>query len=243
MIPDIGDSLSDLASYGNGEEGADEDDVTEQDKLSDDDEHGLVMGTLSKTVQQCMVSFPQKQMKLDESTQLRSEDAADYFCKQDKKYGTAEFIIPAMLQPQSDEDTSAPPPTTFGQLMQCDDIVTGISQIPQGTTRPGCSHVRLGLVTPESNTSVFALEPTAETDTSPLLKVMLVEPVCFYRCMKPPANCYIDFIFGRRHAESSGVSRGRDWEFVTFDVIGLANAICLPIFLHVRFFMISVTTL
>jgi hypothetical protein len=37
------------------------------------------MGTISKMVQQRMESFRQKQMKLDELTQPRWEDAADYF--------------------------------------------------------------------------------------------------------------------------------------------------------------------
>jgi hypothetical protein len=38
-----------------------------------------VMGTITKMVQQRMESFRQKQMKLDELTQLLWEDAADYF--------------------------------------------------------------------------------------------------------------------------------------------------------------------
>jgi hypothetical protein len=80
MLVAIGDSLGDLASSDDGEDGEDEDDEeTEQGKLSDDDEPGWVMGTITKMVQQRMESFRQKQMKLDELTQPGWENAADYF--------------------------------------------------------------------------------------------------------------------------------------------------------------------
>jgi len=75
----IGDSLSDLATSDDGDDGEDEDEETEQDKLSEDDEPGWVMGKITKTVQQRMESFRQKQMKLDELTQPGWENAANYF--------------------------------------------------------------------------------------------------------------------------------------------------------------------
>jgi len=100
MLVAIGDSLSDLASSDNGVDGEDEDDEeTGQGKLSEDDEPGWVMGTITKTVQKRMERFRQKQMKLDELTQLGWEDAADYFCERDKKYGTFELRVPAVVQP------------------------------------------------------------------------------------------------------------------------------------------------
>jgi hypothetical protein len=90
MLVAIGDSLSDLASSDDGEDGEEEDDEeTEQGNLSEDDEPGWVMGTITKTVQQRMERFRQKQMKLDELTQPGWEDAADYFRERDKRYGTA----------------------------------------------------------------------------------------------------------------------------------------------------------
>jgi hypothetical protein len=80
MLVAIGDSLSDLASSDDGEDGEDEDDEeTEQGNLTEDDEPGWVMGTITKTVPQRMERFRQKQMKLDELTQPGWEDAADYF--------------------------------------------------------------------------------------------------------------------------------------------------------------------
>jgi hypothetical protein len=68
----IGDSLSDLASSDDEQDGEDAEDgeeVTEQGKLSDDDEPGWVMSTSTKTVQRHMESFRQKQTRLDELTQ------------------------------------------------------------------------------------------------------------------------------------------------------------------------------
>jgi hypothetical protein len=170
MLVAIGDSLSDLASSDDGEDGEDEDDEeTEQGKLSNDDELSWVMGTITKTVQQHMESFCQKQMKLDELTQPRREDAADYFRERDKKYGTSEFRVPAVVQQQTNQDAPAPPPTTFGELMESLDIVSGISQRPQGTSRPGSIHIRLGSVKPQSKSSIPSGEPVAEPDSSTLL--------------------------------------------------------------------------
>jgi len=63
MLNAIGDSLSDLASSDDGEDGEDEDDDEdnpELGKISEDDEPGWVMGTISKTVQHRMERFRQK---------------------------------------------------------------------------------------------------------------------------------------------------------------------------------------
>jgi len=96
MLVAIGDSVSDLASSDNGEDGDDEDDEeTKQGNLSEDDEPGWVMGTITKTVQQRMERFRQKQMKFDKLTQPGWEDAADYFCERDMTYGTTELRVPA----------------------------------------------------------------------------------------------------------------------------------------------------
>jgi len=183
MMAAIGGSLSDLARSDDGEDGEDEDEETELGKLSEDDEPGRVMGTISKTVQQRMESFRQKQMKLDELTQPGSEDAGYYFRERDKKYGTAKLRVLVVVQPETDDDATAPPPTIFGQLMERLDIVPGISQMPQGTSRPGSSHIRLGSVKPQSNTTISGHEPAAVPDTLPLLKAKPVEAVSFYPCL------------------------------------------------------------
>jgi len=135
MLFAIGDSLSDLASSDDGEDGENEHyEETERGKLSEDDEPGWVMGTITKTVQQRMERFRQKQIKLDDLTQPRWEDAAHYFHEQDKKYGISELRVPTVDQPQTIDDLPAPPLSTIGELMWFPDIVLGISQTPQGTS-------------------------------------------------------------------------------------------------------------
>jgi hypothetical protein len=85
------------------------------------------MGTITKTVQQRKEKFRQKQMKLNKLTQPGWEDAADHFRERDKKYGTSELGVPAVVQLQTNDDAPASPPTTFGELMESLDIVPGIS--------------------------------------------------------------------------------------------------------------------
>jgi len=112
MLVAIGDSLSELGCSDDGEDGEDEDDEeTEQGKLSEDDEPGWVMGTITKMVQQRMGRFWQKQMKFDELTQPEWEDAADYFREQDRKYGISELRVPAVVQQRTNDDAPPHPPT------------------------------------------------------------------------------------------------------------------------------------
>ena len=151
--------------------------------LGENDDPGWVMGTITKTVQQCMERFRQKQMKLDELTQPRCEDAADCFREQDTKYGTTELRVPVVIQPQTNDDAPAPPPATFGELMKSLDIVPGILQRLQGTSRSGSSHIRLRSVMRQSKSSIPSGVPAAESDSSSLLKVKPVEPVSFYPCI------------------------------------------------------------
>jgi len=81
MLDAIRNSLSDLASSDDeddGEDEADDEKVIELGTLSKDDQPGWVMGTFSKMVQHRVESFRQKQMKLDEMTRPVWGDAADY---------------------------------------------------------------------------------------------------------------------------------------------------------------------
>jgi hypothetical protein len=150
MLVAIGESLSNLASSDDGDDEQGEyDEETEQGKLSEDDEPGWVMGTITKTVEQRMKRFRQEQMNLDEQTQPGWDDAVDFFREQDKKYGTSELRVPAVVQQQTNDDAPTPPPKTFGEHMDSLDILPGISQRPQGTCRPGCSHIRLDSVKPQ----------------------------------------------------------------------------------------------
>jgi len=130
-----------------------------------------------------MESFRQKQMKLEELNQPGWEDAADYFRERDKKYGTSELWVLAVVQPQTNDDAPAPPPTTFGELMESLDIVPGISQRRQGTSRPWSSHIRQGLVKPQSKSSIPSGDQAAGPDSSTLLKAKPVETLSFYPCI------------------------------------------------------------
>jgi hypothetical protein len=177
----IGDSLSDLASSYDGEDGEEDDDEeTELGNLSEDDEPGWVMDTITKEVEQRFERFHDKQMKLDKLTQPGSEVAADNFAEQDKKYSTTELRLPAIVQPQTQDDAPAPPLATFGEQMENLDIIPGISQKSQGTSRPGSCHIRLCLAKPQSILNKPRIEPAAEPDLSMLLKAKPVEPVSFY---------------------------------------------------------------
>jgi len=55
--------------------------------------------------------------------------------------------------------------------------------MPQGTSRPGSSHIGLRSVKRQSNTTIIGLEPAAEPDTLPLVKAKPVEPLSFYPCL------------------------------------------------------------
>jgi len=141
------------------------------------------MGTITKTVQQRMERFRQKKMKLNELTQPGWEDAADYFHERDKRYSTIELRVPAIVQPQTNDGAPGPLPATFGELMESLDIVSGISQRPQGTSRPGRSYIRLGSVKPQSKWCIPGGEPAAEPDSSMFLKAKPIEPVSVCPCI------------------------------------------------------------
>jgi hypothetical protein len=76
----IRESLSDIASSEDRDNVEEKDDEqTEQGKLSEDDELGWVMGTISKTVEQCMEWFQEKRMRQDELIKPGWEDATYNF--------------------------------------------------------------------------------------------------------------------------------------------------------------------
>jgi len=216
MLVAIGDSLSDFGSSDDGEDGEDEDDEeTKQGKLSEDDKPGWEMGTITKTVQQGMERFRQKQMKFDEFTQPGWEDAANYFRERDKKNNTSELRVPAVVQQRTNDDAPPHPPTTFAERMESLDIVPGISE---GTSRPASSHIRLGSLKPQLKSSIPSGEPAGKPNSSPLLKAKPVEPVSFYPCIWPPANYHIDIGFRRRDGDGSCVCGRIVMHTAIFDV-------------------------
>ena len=184
MLDAIRDSPSDLASLDHEEDEEDDED-TEQGKLSEDDEPGWVMGTISKTVQQRMDRFQQKRTKLDELTQPGWVDMADYFREREMKCGTIELKVPAVVKLRTDDNSAKPAPRTFGELMESLDIIPGILQMLQGTSRPGSSHMRLGSGRLQSNERIASLLPDVEPNLSPIKNAKPFEPVSLYPCISP----------------------------------------------------------
>jgi len=181
------DTLSDLASSDDGEDGEDgEDEETEQGKLSEDDEPSWVMHTISKSVQQHMERFRQKQIWLDKVTQPGWEEEADHFRERDKMYCTSQLRVRAVVKLWTDDDAAAPAQTTYGEVMECIDIVPRISQMLQGTSRPGSGHIGLRSWKPQSNMSLSSPAPTAKLDSSISQNVQPVDFVSFHPCMWSP---------------------------------------------------------
>jgi len=98
-------------------------------------------------------------------------------------YSTSKRRTPAVVHLQTDRDAAAREPTSFGELMECLDIIPGILQMPQGTSQPGSSHMRLSSGKPQSDTGEDGPAPPAMPDPLHMLKVKPVEPVTFDDCM------------------------------------------------------------
>jgi hypothetical protein len=171
MLNAIRDSLSDLARSDDEQDGEDEEDDeedTELGKLSDDDEPGWVMGTITKVVPHRIESFRLKQMRFDELTQPGWGDAANYFYERDMRYGTAELQVPVVVKPQIDSTTATPSLITVGEHMQTPEIVRGQLEMPAVSSRPGRSQRRMGSDNPHSHKFRPVLSPSMASDSIPI---------------------------------------------------------------------------
>jgi hypothetical protein len=83
-------------------------------------------------------------MNQNKLTQPEWIDAIKVFSESNKKYGTSYCRVPVVTKFQMDHDAAAPAPTSFGEVIKYLDIVPRISQMPQETSRPGSSYIRLG---------------------------------------------------------------------------------------------------
>jgi hypothetical protein len=185
MLNAIGDSLSELASSEDEEDGEDNDDDEEDTvhgKLSEDDEPGWGMGTISKTLPNRMERVQQTQMRLDELTQRGWEDGAHYFHERDMKSGMTELKVPAIGKPQTHLTAATPSPTTFGELKQALEIVPGQSQMPQLMSRQASSQMRLGAENPQAHSHTVPPMPAAVPHWSHIEIGKPVQPVSVYRC-------------------------------------------------------------
>ena len=189
MLNAIRDSLSDLASSDKEHDGEDKEDDkqdAELSKLSDDDEPGWAMGTISKTVQYRMESFWQKQMRRDELTQPGWGDAAHYFLERDMKYGTAKLKGPAVVKPQMDTTAATPAPPPFSEHRKTLHIFCRQSPMPAVTSRPGSSQMRLGSDKQLLHKFLPVLPPDAAPDLTLMQDAKPFEPISVYPSIKHP---------------------------------------------------------
>ena len=194
MLNAIEDSLSDHSSSDDREDGEDEDDDQDDPaggKFREHDETGWVMGTISTLVQYRRERFRQKQMKLNQLMQPGWGDATDYLRDRDKKYGTTELKVPAVIQPQTADDTASYSPMTFGEPMHTPDSVPRKSQMPHVTSRTGSSHMRLGSRKLLTHKHIASIPPAPMPDWSLIQKSKHVEPVDFNPCILCPKRITI----------------------------------------------------
>jgi len=189
MLNAIGDSLSDLSSSVNEQDGEDDEDDegdTELGKPSDDDEAGWVMGSISKRVQHRIRSVWLQPMSLDELMQPGWGDAANYFRESDMKYGTGELMVLVVVRPQIDSTAATTPQATFGEHMQILGIVRGQWRMLAVTSRPGRSQIRLGSEKPQWYKFLHVLSHDAVPDSALIRDSNPGDPVSVYPCIKHP---------------------------------------------------------
>jgi len=76
-----------------------------------------------------------------------------------------ELKIPAIIPLQTVDGTATHAATSFGELVECLDIDPGILKMPQGTSQPGSSHIRLHSGKPQSITGQIGLAPAIAPDS------------------------------------------------------------------------------
>jgi hypothetical protein len=123
-------------------------------------------------------------MRLDELTIPEWKDAVNYFRERDKKYRTAKFKVPAVVNSQMDMTAAPPSPITVGEQMQTSQIVRGQSEMPAVTSRPGSSEMRLGSEKPQSHKFIPVPLPSTASQSMFIQNANRVEPVSCYPCMK-----------------------------------------------------------
>jgi len=133
-----------------------------------------------------MVWVLQNQINPDKLTHLELGDAANSILERDKKYGTTEFKVLAVLNPQRNKVLAAPAPTTFGELIESRDILPKQMQIMQGSSPQGSSLMRISLGAPKTNKCRLSRLPNKMLNFSLSKKTKPVERVSFYPCILPP---------------------------------------------------------
>ena len=186
MLNGIGDSLSNLASSDNEEDGDNEEDVeddTDQGKLSEDNEPSRVIGKISKPVEQRTERFWQIQMRFDEFKLPGWGDMANHFHEIVNMYRMAKLQVVTVVKLQMKKVAALSAPTTFGVHMETIGIVPGTSQMPQWTSCPGSSHMILGSQKPQLHKCIASLPPDTAPNSPPIKNSKPGELISFYLCI------------------------------------------------------------
>jgi len=245
MMVAMWDSLRDIASSDNGEDGEDEDDEeTEQGKVHKDDEPSRVMVRISKTVQQDMERFREPQMMLQELSEPEWKDSADYFHERNKMYGTSELKVLAVDKAQTEDDTAAHDPTTFGEHLESVythpwNIATAARDF---SSRKESDDARFWETTVRHRYSLSCASHRARFIAYSETEACWTRNLLLLRTDRL-AIYHNESGFGRRDSVGSCFCDTSDRPILIFDVISLWKAIFVPILLFLSIFLISVTKL
>jgi len=247
MLNAIRDSLTNLATSDDGEDGEYEDDHSEDlelGKMSEHDKPGWVMGTFTKTVLPRKDRFQQKPMELDELTQQGCWDRADNFCERDEKDGMTELNVPAVIQLHTEDDAASFAPIPFGKPMETlDSISRNIANAPSGfSTRKLSYEARFPETLDRQTHSVYLARHSARFITDSEIEAC-------WTCRLSPlyivslADYHIQIGVGQRNRNGSCVPTDVNEQIAIVGGVSLRKAIRVPILLCVSFYLISVTKL
>jgi len=121
-------------------------------------------------------------MNLHESTHPGWGDEADYFCQRDQEDGRTELKVPEVVQSQREKNATWSASTPVAEPMETHDTLHRKSQMPQVTSQPGSSQMRLGLQKPLIYEGIQSFPPTPPLDSSVIQISMHVEPVSYNPC-------------------------------------------------------------
>jgi len=100
--------------------------------------------------------------------------------------GTTELEVPAVIQPHTADDAGSYVARTLSEPLETLDSVPGKLQMPQVTSPPGSSHMRLGWQKLQTNECIPSLPPTPLPDWSQIQQSKHVEPVNLNPCIFRP---------------------------------------------------------
>ena len=96
------------------------------------------------------------------------------------------MMVLAVIQPHTADDAASSVLTTFCEPVETLDSVPGNLQMPQVTSPPGSSHMRLGSQRPQKHECIPSLPPTPMPDWSLIQQFKNVEPVIFNQYISRP---------------------------------------------------------